>query len=410
MGDEATPPQIPAPFPARIIRGVDANGTHVEIHSPGNQAAVDAAKVAAAPWHKKNNQALDFITNAVGDDLLYLVKHANYAAEAWASLRVALQPSNSIRALAIKQRIISYMCEPGFNTATWLDDCQQMYDELYNMDSESMSDVEFTKTLLNNMPIDSNWRNFLSGLRQEYSKRTVHPGSIEVINTICDEYWIQNRNDPQSYGTAFSAKLNVQSAKRRIGDDGRGALGDNKRAHTQGTDQQPWKDKNKLRCTVKDCESPTRHEAPDCFVYEGGKQGQYPHWYRGPRDIHLPKAQREPRKTKPRVSQADALQTSQTPQPLSVAPISTDSIDLNSVSENNVWSLHTDTVEDELPDVVVCSMPITDSNIPCSDACYHDSGANRHVFHNHDIFSDYECIKPITVQAFGKGLTTQAIG
>jgi len=302
------------------------------------------------------------------------------------------------------------MCEPGFSTATWLDDCQQMYDELYNMDSESMSDVEFTKTLLNNMPIDSNWRNFLSGLRQEYSKRTVHPGSIEVINTICDEYWIQNRNDPQSYGTAFSAKLNVQSAKRRIGDDGRGALGDNKRAHTQGTDQQPWKDKNKLRCTVKDCESPTRHEAPDCFVYEGGKQGQYPHWYRGPRDIHLPKAQREPRKTKPRVSQADALQTSQTPQPLSVAPISTDSIDLNSVSENNVWSLHTNTVEDELPDVVVCSMPITDSNIPCSDACYHDSGANRHVFHNHDIFSDYECIKPITVQAFGKGLTTQAIG
>ena len=74
VGDEATPPQIPAPFPARIIRGVDANGTHVEIHSPGNQAAVDAAKAAAALWHKKNNQALDFITNAVGDDLLYLVK------------------------------------------------------------------------------------------------------------------------------------------------------------------------------------------------------------------------------------------------------------------------------------------------------------------------------------------------
>jgi len=103
VGDEATPPQIPAPFPVRIIRGVDSNGTHVEIHSPGNQAAVNAAKAAAAPWHKKNNQALDFITNAVGDNLLYLVKRANYAAEAWASLRTALQPSNSIQVLAIKQ-------------------------------------------------------------------------------------------------------------------------------------------------------------------------------------------------------------------------------------------------------------------------------------------------------------------
>src|SRR5271154_1784863 len=57
-------------------------------------------------------------------------------------------------------------------------------------------------------------------------------------------------------------------------------------------------------CTVKDCESPARHEAADCFAHGGGKQGQYPDWYRGPRDIHLPKHQREPRKTKPRTLQS----------------------------------------------------------------------------------------------------------
>ena len=62
------------------------------------------------------------------------------------------------------------MCKSGFNTVTWLDDCQQLYDELYNMDSKSMSDDKFAKTLLNNMPLNSNWRNFLSGLREEYSK------------------------------------------------------------------------------------------------------------------------------------------------------------------------------------------------------------------------------------------------
>jgi hypothetical protein len=45
-----------------------------------------------------------------------------------------------------------------------------------------------------------------------------------------------------------------------------------------------------------------------------------------------------------------------------------------------------------------------------SESCYHDSGANRHVFHNRAVFTDYQRINPIVVQGFSSGLTTTATG
>jgi hypothetical protein len=156
-GASDTPPEVPAVRPPRIFRGPDVNGDVVEIHYAGNQAAVQAAQALAAPWIEKDSQALDLIMNAVPDDLLYLIKRSKSSKQAWNSLRTSLQPANSTRALAIKQRIVSYNCESGFNVMRWLDDCQWQYDELCNMDPESMANVEFAKTLIGNMPVDSSW-------------------------------------------------------------------------------------------------------------------------------------------------------------------------------------------------------------------------------------------------------------
>jgi hypothetical protein len=145
----------------------------------------------------------------------------------------------------------------------------------------------------------------MSGLRQEYSKKTQHPGSIEVINTIRDEYWAQHKDDPETYSSVFSAKFQAEGSRKRVLDNssGNAERTSNKR---QKPDQSQWRDKSKLWCNVKDCESPARHEAADCFAYGGGKQGEYPYWYRGPRDVHLPKHQRQARKTKPRIQQVVA--------------------------------------------------------------------------------------------------------
>jgi hypothetical protein len=200
------PPVVPVFDPPRVIHGPDEHGTIVLIHYPGNQVAVDATHALAAPWIEKDGQALDLSMNAVPDDLLYLIKCSTSAKQAWNSLHTLLQQANRTRALSIKQRIMSYNCETGFNVMTWLDDCQHQSDELCNMDLESMSDIEFTKTLIGNMPVNSSLRNFMSGLCQEYLRKAQHLGSIEVINTICDEYWAQHKDDPETYSTVFSAK------------------------------------------------------------------------------------------------------------------------------------------------------------------------------------------------------------
>lgn len=59
---------------------------------------------------------------------------------------------------------------------------------------------------------------------------------------------------------------------------------------------------------------------------------------------------------------------------------------------------------------IVTSLPILNDTIPHADACHHDSGANRHVFHNRSAFETYQPIRPIEVKGFRHNLSTTAIG
>jgi hypothetical protein len=94
-GPSNTPPEIPEYLTPKIIHGPDENGNIVTIHYAGNRAAVDAAKEHAAPWFRRDGQALDLIMNSMPDDLLYLVKRSKSAKQAWDSLHTSLQPTNS---------------------------------------------------------------------------------------------------------------------------------------------------------------------------------------------------------------------------------------------------------------------------------------------------------------------------
>jgi hypothetical protein len=428
-GSMEIPPIVPKLRPARRIRGPDEHGNIVIIHDDGNKAQVDAAQALAAPWIEKDSQALDLILNAVPDDLLYLVKRSKSAKQAWNSLHTSMQPANSTRALAIKQRIMSYNCKSGFNVMRWLDDCQRQYDELCNMDPESMPDIEFAKTLISNMPVDSNWQNFMLGLRQEYSKKIEHPGSIEVINTIQDEYWAQHKDDPETYSTVFSAKFQAEGSKKRVLDNS--SVTERQSGKRPKPDQAQWRDKTKLWCMVKDCESPARHEADECFAFGGGKQGQYPFWYRGLRDIHLPKSQRQARKTRPLVNQvvtdnttvdkthaanvgtnSDQAKTESRSGFIPPTPANPDQVNQVIASSNHIWMTHLKpgVLDNEIAEPVVCTIPLDDSQIEKTDACYHDSGLNRHVFFSEDVFDEYISIEPVQVHAFSEGLMITATG
>jgi hypothetical protein len=192
-----------------------------------------------------------------------------------------------------------------------------------------------------------------------------------------------------------------------------------------------WRDKSKLWCTVKDCESPARHESTDCFAYGGGKQGQYPVWYRGPRDIHLPKAQREARKMRPRVHQVVVESTTtsskvannsnQTQSMLSMesrshmvtsVPLSDDKAQINHLFEGNprIWMTRIEpgVLDNECAEVATCTFLIVDRSVGKSDDCYHDSGANRHVFHSREVFAEFSDIAPVRIHAFSEGLSIAA--
>jgi hypothetical protein len=51
-----------------------------------------------------------------------------------------------------------------------------------------------------------------------------------------------------------------------------------------------------------------------------------------------------------------------------------------------------------------------DPTLPHDDTCYHDMGANCHVFHDHYAFKTYELTDPIIVCGFGHNLSTVMVG
>jgi gag-polypeptide of LTR copia-type len=61
-------------------------------------------------------------------------------------------------------------------------------------------------------------------------------------------------------------------------------------------------------------------------------------------------------------------------------------------------------------EAIVATLPVLEHFMPRSDTCHHDSGANRHVFHDKTAFETYESIRPVAVKGFGHNLSTAAIG
>ena len=60
--------------------------------------------------------------------------------------------------------------------------------------------------------------------------------------------------------------------------------------------------------------------------------------------------------------------------------------------------------------VLYASLPVLEESMPKSDTCHHDSGVNRHVFHDKTAFEAYEAIDPVAVKGFRCNLSTVAIG
>jgi hypothetical protein len=164
-GPTSVPPVIP-PLRQRVTyHGVDDANNLSTTHVLGNEAEHQQAVLDTQPWMSGNNIALSRIVGALPSHQLHLAQKAQYAKQAWENLRSVYQPRNSLRAATIRGQIMTYRCGPDMNVAKWLNDMQCLYNSLCDHDNERMSDRNFALAILDLMPQDDGWRDFVSGLR-----------------------------------------------------------------------------------------------------------------------------------------------------------------------------------------------------------------------------------------------------
>lgn len=159
-----------------------------------------------------NNLCLSKIVHAVPTHQLHLVKRAIYAKQAWESLRSVYQPRNSLWASTLESDIITYRCQPSMKITCWLNDMQRLYNTLCGTDPDCMTDHFFAFAILNNMPQDGTWHDFLSGLRnkvRDYDNHGTPVSSIDFITSIREEFWFRHGDDLQNNALVFSARSEV---------------------------------------------------------------------------------------------------------------------------------------------------------------------------------------------------------
>jgi hypothetical protein len=415
-GPGSVPPTVPALCPSATYHGVDDDGHLTTAHVRGNEEEHRVAVATAEPWHAGNELALGRIYTALPDQSLHLLLGITHAKDAWECLRANYQPQNSARAAAMKGQIMTYRCTADMNVAKWLTDMQRLYTRLCGIEVERMTDREFALAILDLMPQDNIWTSFVSGLRDKLHEADSHHTpfrSVTLISRIRDEHWCRHKDDDKTQATVFTARYDAMNKttgnKRGRGDEVVATASTSvKRARNSDPD------KPKPRCTNPHCLRQLGHETTACIAYMGAKQGQYPDWWRGPWNIHLPESQRTaatnvaPKNRganrPPLAAQTHVDRSTTKTEPNDVGPdvnaVFTPSSDVNS----HAWSILAD---DEPVHITVNAL---DPNLSRDDTCHHDTGANRHVFHNRNAFATYEPTQPVTVRGFGNNLSTIAIG
>lgn len=406
-GPKSTPPNVPDLRESYIQCGTDpADPTDTIkvfcVH--GNAAERDRALEDAKPWMAQNNIALSKIANAVPKDHMHLINDTLYAHEAWSNLHDYYQPLNSMLADALIGDLHAYRCTPTMDVGVWLNDLQRLYNNVNDMDPLAISDRTFVLIAIGNLPLrDPDWCSFAVGLRQRVNQYdAVRPKptpvqSKEFTSAIREEHIFRNWDNPDIQAHIFTARSN-----------------DNPKRKQDQSDSAPSKcarQNNQVTCTNANC-GRKGHTYANCPTYGRGNVGAYTEQWRGPWNLHLPLSQRSvannvrpstfASSSKPSAPRANTCQTISSPSPLH------DSAETEPVVKDEIPSFAFVTHIDSDP--VVTTLPVFNRNTPKNHTCYYDSGANRHVFNDRNVFETYREIEPVSVKGFGDDYSTSAIG
>ncbi len=163
-GPTSDPPTIPPLHEAREYHGLNEFNEIATVQDLSNVDKHSRALINAQPWMAGNNVTLAQIVTAIPALQLHLVQDVTYAKQAWESLRSFYQPHNSLHATSMKGQIMTYHCTSDMNVTSWLNDMQHLYNSLCDLETDHMSNREFTLAILDLMPQDNGWTDFISRL------------------------------------------------------------------------------------------------------------------------------------------------------------------------------------------------------------------------------------------------------
>lgn len=283
-GPKSTPPDVPPLLEKGTFQGRDDSGCMQTVYVARNKDEHQEKKQIFDRWMVGNDIALARIVLALPVTPLHLVKHLEFAKQAWETLRSYYERHNAHQVQKIIHNIKTRHCTPDMDVDQWLNDKFRLYVTVCCMDTKGLlSDHDFALAIFDSMPLhDATWRlvsDFLGRRIKDYDSHQPSPipvRSNEIIFAIREENWYRNRNNDR-------AEAETKTRKRhRSEPDAASTSNPTKRRSTLF---------NKL-CTNIYCGVPDGHSFEDCVAYGGGSQGQYgPNW-KGLWNIHLPAGQR----------------------------------------------------------------------------------------------------------------------
>jgi hypothetical protein len=311
------------------------------------------------------------------------------------------------------------------DVAKWLEEMQSLFDALCSMRESTMTDHEFTIAILNNAPKTEAWRVAITGLRNklhlyESQGKPIRPS--EFISNVRDKNWYYNRENPQSSAYVFTARGDSvkKSLKRPRAFDATATSLKRPRAT-------PTLTSSAKRCTNSHC---TRkgHRFKDCVTFGGGSPGNYPVYWKGPWNLHLPAERRSGDNNIPPANHPAYARLAEAAQaavcffdPSShdndESAIDEDLTDADEgstlgeeLSDSFAFSVLLDEPSNSSNEPAIATLSVLEVSLPRTDHCHYDSGANRHVFYNRAAFDTYKSTTPTPVKGFGHKHSAMVIG
>jgi hypothetical protein len=457
----------------------------------GNREAWEKAQKDNEPWLDGNRQALSAIVEALPDHKLYLVKDAEYASDAWKAVKEEYKPMNARTIVLTKQELLGTKC-PSRNSSDvqkWITYMITQRQALQDADSNAFGDEEFVRHLIMLGPTGGEWTYMSTDLAKALLSGELNGKKLTsqaVINAYKEQMALNNRKDKEE--SVMNANTSGSRGEKRGYDTGggrRNSYQDPKRQHTEyngpslhssqqhesipqyrppSVPQGP--NRADLYCSNQFCRRPRGHLKENCFVFGGGKAGQYPTWWMGPWNLHLHPSQRnsaQPTSGIPgQQSQTrvyftdyggqghtfDSQQgwyphpgfTAPAPQTISMNPNpnyppppsaypaapppppphsagqytrdSTPHVN-NVVGPERMFIVNGSYTGDVglLHDLAKSINKLALTGDDQTDDVFWDTGATKGVFHDQDAFKEYQVLNPpIPVNAFGSNLATVAVG